>query len=67
MRAGNIDMEQVLTLIEVSRETSIRMQVLFAVLLGVSRCDINGVKYSDIDYINRTLKVQRQLGKKSSP
>ncbi len=60
-------MEQILTLIEVSRETSIHMQVLFAVLLGVSRCDINGVKYSDIDYINRTLKVQRQLGKKSLP
>jgi integrase len=67
MRAGNIDMEQFLTLIEVSRETPIHMQVLFAVLLGVRRCDINGVKYSDIDYINRTLKVQRQLGKKSLP
>jgi len=34
------------------------------VLLGLRRCEINGVKYSDIDYINRTLKVQRQLGKK---
>ncbi|MEY8515535.1 site-specific integrase [Lachnospiraceae bacterium 29-84] len=33
-------------------------------LLGLGRCEINGVKYSDIDYINRTLKVQRQLGKK---
>lgn len=40
------------------------MQVLFAVLLGLRRCEINGVKYSVIDYINRTLKVQRQLGKK---
>ena len=57
-------MEQVLTLIEASRETPIHMQVLFAVLLGLRRCEINGVKYSDIDYINRTLKVQRQLGKK---
>lgn len=32
--------------------------------LGLRRCEINGVKYSDIDYINRTLKLQRQLGKK---
>ncbi len=59
-----LNMEQVLTLIEESRETPIHMQVLFAVLLGLRRCEINGVKYSDIDYINRTLKVQRQLGKK---
>ena len=35
-----------------------------AVLLGLRRCEINGVKYSDIDYINRTLHVERQLGKK---
>ena len=59
-----LNMEQVLTLIEASRETPIHMQVLFAVLLGLRRCEINEVKYSDIDYINRTLKVQRQLGKK---
>lgn len=59
-----LNMEQVLTLIEASRETPIHMQVLFAVLLGLRRCEINGVKYSDINYINRTLKVQRQLGKK---
>lgn len=59
-----LNMEQVLTLIEASKDTPIHMQVLFAVLLGLRRCEINGVKYSDIDYINRTLKVQRQLGKK---
>lgn len=59
-----LNMERVLTLIEASKDTPIHMQVLFAVLLGLRRCEINGVKYSDIDYINRTLKVQRQLGKK---
>lgn len=31
---------------------------------GARRGEINGVKFSDVDYINRTLKVQRQLGKK---
>ena len=59
-----LNVEQILTLIEASKETPIYMQILFAVLLGLRRCEINGVKYSDIDYINRTLKVQRQLGKK---
>lgn len=59
-----LNVRQILTLIEASKDTPIHMQVLFAVLLGLRRCEINGVKYSDIDYINRTLKVQRQLGKK---
>ncbi len=27
------------------------------------KCAINAVKYSDIDYVNRTLSVERQLGK----
>lgn len=39
------------------------MQVMFAVLMGLRRSEIIGVKYSDIDYINRTLHVERQLGK----
>jgi len=59
-----LNMEQILTLMEASRDTPIHIRVLFAVLLGLRRCEINGVKYSDIDYINQTLKVQRQLGKK---
>src|SRR5699024_2026589 len=33
-------------------------------LMGLRRGEINGLKYSDVDYINRTLKIQRQLGKK---
>ena len=59
-----LTVEQILRLIEASKDTPIHMQVLFAVLLGLRRCEINGVKYSDIDYINRTLRVERQLGKK---
>ena len=31
--------------------------------MGLRRSEINGVKYSDVDYINRTLKVERQLGR----
>ena len=59
-----LTMDQILILLEASRNTPIHMQVLFNVLMGLRRREINGVKYSDVDYINRTLKVQRQLGKK---
>lgn len=68
-RTRNIDtqktltMEQILVLLEKSKDTPIHMQVLFGVLMGLRRSEINGVKYSDIDYINRTLKVERQLGR----
>jgi integrase len=57
-----LNMEQIQVLIEASKNTPIHMQVLFNVLMGLRRREINGVKYSDVDYINRTLKVQRQLG-----
>ena len=39
------------------------MQILYAVLMGLRRGENNGLKYSDVDYINRTLRIQRQLGK----
>ena len=58
-----LTMEQVLVLLEKSKDTPIHMQVLFGVLMGLRRFEINGVKYSDIDYINRTLNVNRQLGR----
>ena len=50
-------------LLEASKDTPIHMQVLFNVLMGLRRQEINGVKYSDVDYINRTLTIERQLGK----
>ena len=59
-----LTMDQILILLEASRDTTIHMQILFNVLMGLRRREINGVKYSDIDYINRTLKLRRQLGKK---
>lgn len=59
-----LTMEQVHLLLEKSADTPIHMQVLLNVLMGLRRSEINAVKYSDIDYINRTLTVQRQLGQK---
>lgn len=57
-----LSLEQVQILIQASVGTKIHMQVLFAVLMGLRKSEINGLKYSDIDYIHRTIKVQRQLG-----
>ena len=68
-RTRNIDtqktltMEQIQILLEKSKDTPIHMQVMFNVLMGLRRSEINGVKYSDVDYINHTLKVERQLGR----
>lgn len=59
-----LTLPQVLRLVEASKETPIHMQILFAVLMGLRRSEINGLKYSDVDYIHRTLRVERQLGKK---
>ncbi len=69
-RIRNIDtqktltLEQIYLLLEASKETPIYLQVLFNVLMGLRRSEIIGVKYSDIDYTNRTLHLRRQLGKK---
>ena len=57
-----LTLEQVLLLIEESKKTPIYLMVLFNVLMGLRRQEIIGVKYSDVDFINRTLTVQRQLG-----
>lgn len=58
--------EQIKLLIEKSKSTPIYLQVMFAVLMGLRKQEINGLKYTDIDYIHRTIKIQRQLGKKAN-
>jgi integrase len=58
-----LTMEQINILLENSKNTPIHMQVLFNVLMGLRRSEIIGLKYSDVDFVNRTLRVERQLGK----
>ena len=58
-----LTLEQIYVLLQASKDTPIHMQILFNVLLGLRRQEINGLKYSDVDYINRTISVERQLGK----
>ena len=67
IRKANIQktltMEQIHTLLEASKGTPIHMQVFFNAFMGLGRQEINGLKSSDVDYINHTLSVERQLGK----
>ncbi len=57
-------LDEIVKLIKASKSTPIYLQILFAVLMGMRKSEINGVKYADIDYIHRKLYVQRQLGRK---
>ncbi len=56
--------EQIKLLIDKAKYTPIYLQVLFAVLMGLRKQEINGLKYDDVDFIHRKLKIQRQLGVK---
>ena len=57
-----LSMEQLKTLIKASKGTSIYLQILFSALMGLRKSEVNGLKYTDVDFVNRKLKVQRQLG-----
>ena len=54
--------EQLKLLIQKCKGTSIYLQVLFSGLMGLRVSEVNGLKFSDVDFINKKLKVQRQLG-----
>lgn len=56
--------EEIVLLINESKNTPIHLQILFASLMGLRKSEINGIKYSDIDYIQRKLYLTVQLGKK---
>ncbi len=58
-----LNLEQIAILIDASKDTEIYMQILFAVLMGLRRGEINGLKYSDIDFVHQKLHVSRQLGR----
>lgn len=58
-----LNLEQIAILIDASKDTEIHMQILFAVLMGLRRSEINGLKYSDVDFVHQKLHVSRQLGR----
>lgn len=57
-----LNLEQLKILINASKGTCIYLQILFSALMGLRESEVNGLKYSDVDFLNRKLKVQRQLG-----
>ena len=61
--SSTLNLEQIIILINASRGTGIYIQVLFAVLMGLRRGEINGLKYSDVDFVRQKLHVSRQLGR----
>lgn len=60
--AETYTLDQVKKLIGASKDSKIHMQLVFALLMGLRKSEINGVKYSDVDFNHRKLKIQRQLG-----
>lgn len=58
-----LSIEQIKILLEAAKKTPIYLQIMFAVLMGMRISEINGLKYSNIDFINRRLHVEEQLGR----
>lgn len=54
-------LEQVKLLLKESKKSKIHMQIVFALLMGMRKSEIHGLKYTDIDYGMRRLKITRQL------
>ena len=67
-RIRNIDTSKTLTLqqakilIDASKKTPIHLEVMFAMLMGMRISEINDLKYSNIDWINRKIYLKNQLG-----
>lgn len=57
-----LNVEQLKILIKASKDTPIYLQVLFASLMGLRKSEINGLKFTDVDFVGRKLRVERQLG-----
>lgn len=62
-----LNMEQILRLLETSKDTPIHMQVLFNVLMGLRRQEINAVKYSDVELHQPNFESRTAVGKAIDP
>lgn len=61
---NTFSIEQVAIIIKASKDTPIYLPVLFASLMGLRKSEILGIRYSDIDFMRRKLKLEDQLGRK---
>lgn len=58
-----LNQEQVAQLIEASKSTPIYILVLFMAVLGLRPSEVRGLRYDDVDFIGKTIRVERQLGR----
>lgn len=58
-----LTIQEIQYLLSESRDTEIGLPIMLAVLMGMRRGEIVGLKYTDIDYETKTIYIQRQLGK----
>ena len=58
-----LTVEQLNVLINKSRGTKIYLFILFAGVMGLRKSEILGLKYSDVDFLQKTIHIQRQLGR----
>ncbi|MBQ7838945.1 MAG: site-specific integrase [Lachnospiraceae bacterium] len=52
----------VIKMFQCAYETELYLPILLASLMGLRRGEIVGLKYSDVDFKNKQLSIQRQLG-----
>lgn len=55
--------EQIMKLIEGSKDSPIHIMILFNVVMGLRCSEIIELKYSDVDFIQQKLCIRRQLGR----
>lgn len=60
--ANTYTLEQVKTILGLAKESRIHIQMVLALLMGLRRSEINGLKYSDIDFARHKMRLSRQLG-----
>ena len=58
-----LTIQEIQHLLSESRDTPIGLPIMFAVLMGMRRGEIVGLKYTDINYELKTIYIQRQLGR----
>lgn len=56
-------LKQVKVLLKEAKGTKIYMYMIFMLLMGLRKSEVSGLKYSDVDYVNHTLTIERQLGR----
>lgn len=60
--ANTYTLEQVKTILSLAKNSRIHIQMVLALLMGLRRSEINGLKYSDIDFVHHKMRLSRQLG-----